>query len=178
MQGVMARAKPRYWNGYLDSTLFATGPAVLTFVPAIGLFVLGRLVWQVGSIPALFIAWAWLGVADAICIWRDPAHFGLKLWFPSLRESKESLALVRSLFMADLALSGARAAFGLWPRSPVLYVLAFVTVMVQLIWTARELKYETIDIRVVNIAAAGPAILAVLLAIHAFMGGVVWTELP
>jgi hypothetical protein len=174
----MRRPKPDYWNGYLDNTLFATVPAVVTFAPAIALFVLGRMLWQVGNIPALFIAWAWLGVADVICTWREPVHFGLKLWFPPLRESKESLALIRSFFMADLTLSAPRAAFGLWPQSPVLFILTFLTVVVQFIWTAREFKHGTIDIRVVNIAASGPVILAILLAIHAATGGVAWTTVP
>jgi hypothetical protein len=177
-EGDVGKAKPKYWNGYLNNTLFATEPAVITFAPAIALFVLGRAMWQVGNIPALFIAWAWLGIADAICLSRDPVHFGLKLWFPPLGESKESLALVRSFIVADLALAAPRAAFGLWPHSPVLFVLAFGSVVIQLIWTVREFKHETIDIRVVNIAASGPVVLGLLLAIHAVLGGITWTQVP
>ena len=174
-------AKIEYWKGYLDETLFAPGCAVLTFVPAIALYVLGISVWGVGQIPALFIAWGWLGVADVICVWRDPVGFGLRLWFPPLYRpdpSPEALALVRSFFMADLTLSAPRAAFGLWPQSPVLFVLTAITAVVQFIWTLREYRHGTVDLRVVNIAAAGPVILAVLLAIHAFMGGVDWVKTP
>lgn len=174
----MAAEKPDYWNGYLDKTLFAPWRALLTFVPAVALYLLGVMVWKVGSIPALFIAWGWLGVADVICVWRDPVDFGLKLWFPTLAPGPESLALVRSFFMADLTLSAPRTAFGLWPRSPVLFVLTAITAVVQFIWTVREYRHRTIDVRVLNIAASGPAILAVLLAIHAAMGGVDWSARP
>lgn len=170
--------KPDYWNGYLDKTLFAPGAAILTFVPAIALYVLGLTVWGVGAIPALFIAWGWLGVADVICVWRDPVGFGLKLWFPPLAPGPESLALVRSFFMADLTLSAPRAAFGLWPGSPVLFVLTAITCVVQFIWTLREWRHRTIDIRVLNIAASGPVILVVLLIIHLAQGGVRWSQLP
>jgi hypothetical protein len=174
----MNQPKPDYWTNYLDKTLFAPAPAAITFGPAVVLFMFGLVFWNVGSIPALFIAWAWLGVADVICVWREPVRFGLKLWFPPLPESAASLALVRSFFMADLTLSAPRAAFGIWPQSPVLFGLAALTAVVQFIWTVREYRYRTIDIRVLNIAASGPVILAILLVIHAVQGGVSWTRLP
>ena len=170
--------KPDYWNDYLDKTLFAPFPAVVTFVPATLIFI-ACITWGgLGSIPALFVTWGWLGVADVICVWRDPVNFGLKLWFPPLRPGPESLALIRSFFMADLTLSAPRAAFGLWPQSPVLFALTVVTIVVQFIWTLREYKHRTIDIRVLNIAASGPVILAVLLAAHLWMGGIDWSNLP
>jgi hypothetical protein len=171
-------AKPDYWTNYLDRTLFLPVNAVITFAPAAALMAWGLLGWGVGAIPALFIAWGWLGVADVICVTKDPVGFGLKLWFPTLTESPESLALVRSFFMADLTLSAPRAAFGLWPGSPALYALTWVTVVVQFIWTLREYHHRIVDVRVANIAASGPVILAVLLIAHAAMGGVAWSRWP
>ena len=171
-------AKTEYWNGYLDTTLFAPWRAILTFVPAAVFFVLGLTVWNVGSIPATFVAWGWFGVADIVCCWRDPADFGLKLFFPTLKEDPGSLALVRTFLLIDLAVSAPRAAFGIWPESPVLFTLAAITAVAQFFWSVREYKYGIVDIRGVNIAASGPAILAVLLVAHAAMGGVVWAHLP
>ena len=172
----MTSDKPEYWTGYLDKTLFAPWRAAVTFVPAIALYVLGLTVQHVGHIPSLFIAWGWLGVADVICVTRDPVEFGLKVWFPPLKDSPEARGILRSLVMADLTLSAPRAAFGLWPHSPVLVGLTLVTIVVQLFWTLREYNHKTIDIRVLNIAASGPVILAVLLAIHIAQGGVDWSH--
>ena len=50
----MAAAKPDYWNDYLDKTLFAPGPAILTFLPAALLLWFGIAVLDVGVIPAIF----------------------------------------------------------------------------------------------------------------------------
>ena len=170
----MTKPKIDYWTGYLDRTLFAPWRAAVTFGPAIVLYVLGLTVQNVGHIPALFLAWGWLGASDVIFVTRDPVDFGLRLWFPLLEDGCESRALLRSLVMADLTLSAPRAAFGLWPHSPVLVGLTLITIGVQFAWTLREYRYKTIDVRVLNIAASGPVILAVLLAIHIVTGGVDW----
>lgn len=166
----------KLYDGYLNRTILRGARPLIIGGVALTAMLLGIFAWKMSFVSVWFLVWGCFHLCTSAFELSDPIGTGLRFLYPRLYEEEGAAgrtkeALGRAVPMFELLFGSVRVAFAFDSHSVPLYIVTWITVLMQAIVMTREAHLGTADIRAASMGMGGAAILGAVLLAHAAMGG-------